>query len=224
MFKLNSLLFLVALGLASASAQLTKTSPSTTITALPYSITAPGTYVLQSDLIDSVPGTAIVISATALSGPLTVDFKGHTITGSGLNSTAVAFDYTYFSNLYPITVRNGTLSNFQNGIKAVGFGIPRNYITISSIVFNLATSSSPGNDAVGVSFQGASNCNVSNCTFNAVITDLHSFGISDGDPWGGNTYNSNAFSGIAVPLAIGTNFDEGIASLNINCQTSVPKK
>jgi len=78
------------------------------ITQLPITITQPGTYVLQSDLVTS--GNGIVIQ----SDNVTIDLNGFTITGSSDASTQAfgisAFDY---SN---ITISNGSIDGFFYGI------------------------------------------------------------------------------------------------------------
>ena len=231
MFK-RSLLFAAFL----AAVLTAQAAPPIIIIALPYSITAPGTYVLQSNLTDPVPNSTAIFISTTLSGPVVLDFKGHTITGPGLG-TAPGFSSRGVvleggsNNLYPITIRNGTLSNFGIGVSAVGGEeIGKTDVTINSIVFNLVSldvGGNPGNSfpSYGVLFQGALGCSVTNCTFNSVWDSIGivTYGIADIDAMGPNTYNNNTFNNTWVPLTISLFFDEGIASLGINCQTSAAK-
>ena len=92
------------------------------ISSLPFTITAPGTYVLTGDLTcpaaSGSPREAINIPST-LQGPVDFDLKGFTITGSGGLAIGVSIG-GQTSNLYPIIVRNGTFKNFGVGVQAQG--------------------------------------------------------------------------------------------------------
>ena len=92
------------------------------ITSLPYTISAPGTYVLTRDLsYPSQTGFAINI-LTTLAGPVVVDFQGHTIAGGGAGSQSFGIEIggesEYAENTCPITIRNGTLQGFWIGVDA----------------------------------------------------------------------------------------------------------
>jgi hypothetical protein len=104
--------------LATTQAPKTSTIP---ISYLPYSITAPGTYVLIGNLNYPAGQTipAIVIPNN-LTGAVVVDLKGFTIASSGDLSFGVNIGYydVPATNAFPITIRNGTLTNFTFGIDA----------------------------------------------------------------------------------------------------------
>ena len=98
----------------------------TTIPSLPFTISAPGTYVLAANMSFTSQQNgnaqgAISIPAN-LPGPVIVDLKGFTITGNGGTSVGVtiggAFTGPQVSNAFPITVRNGSLKNFDAGVWA----------------------------------------------------------------------------------------------------------
>jgi hypothetical protein len=89
---------------------------STPISSLPSNIVAPGTYALTRNLNYPAGQTipAIVI-ANNLTGAVVVDLKGFTIASSGDLSFGVNIGYYNVpaSNAFPITIRNGTLTNFS---------------------------------------------------------------------------------------------------------------
>jgi hypothetical protein len=66
---------LIMSGLAAQSANIQ-------ITSLPFSITAPGTYVLVSDLNYTAQSGAAITILPNLSGPVILNLRGHTLTGS----------------------------------------------------------------------------------------------------------------------------------------------
>src|SRR6516165_12402068 len=119
MLKLKSVLFLLALSATSISLAAPKPKPTPTpITALPYTISAPGTYILLSDLPFSIPGgTAITIAA----GNVVLDLQGHKIydvLGTSLNAdpNSTGVDIYGSNATYPVTVRNGTIDHFDIGV------------------------------------------------------------------------------------------------------------
>jgi hypothetical protein len=69
------------------TAALAPVKAATVIQSFPFLITTPGTYVLNKDMsVPSGPNVAIQISA-AVQGPVYLDFQGHTLTGTGTNSS-----------------------------------------------------------------------------------------------------------------------------------------
>jgi hypothetical protein len=95
------------------------------ISYLPFAITAPGTYVLTGSLTFSSPPSGDAVAAitvsTSISGPVIVDLKGFTLTGSAGNTLGVGigtFAGTNAPNTNPITIRNGTIKNFGFGVWA----------------------------------------------------------------------------------------------------------
>jgi hypothetical protein len=172
------------------------------ISSLPFAITAPGTYVVTGNLTFSpLSGIAITVS-TALAGPVVIDLRGFTLTGSGsANQTVgvgIGFDAnTSVPNAYPITIRNGTLLNFGFGVRAEldGIGIDITNLTVNKLTFTVQ----PPDVGTGhaVTFRQVSSSTVNNCTFNS-----GNVGISDQESKGGNTYNNNIFNKCNGPLVI----------------------
>jgi Right handed beta helix region len=160
--------------------------PATTITTLPFTITTSGAYVLGSNLALSgslVPG-AITIQGPIF-GPVTIDLQGFTISAttatssatsgisvSGLNNNGIGMPMAN----YPVTVSNGTVTGFFQGVGIYGSA----NITISHIVFKQVSN--------GVSISSSSEVAIDNCRFNGA-----NGGIYDASPEGGNSYHHNTF-------------------------------
>ena len=211
------------------------TPPPTQIVSLPYTISAPGTYVLTNNL--SYPATgfgtnpvAISISIPTAVGAIILDFQGFTITNSNPQNASEGIRIQTGGQVpvqNPLTIRNGTISNFSEGISDY-LVTP---ITITNITFNIVTSASDPNSPIwGINLTGASNSTVSNChfvsTFN--LTGLQPMGIYDysGMVSGGNTYNNNTFFDVWTPLTIsGAPGSPGGANSNLGltgCQFVAP--
>ena len=76
----------------------------------PTTITAPGTYILQRDIVYNSNGAAITIAASNV----TLDFNGYQLIGPGsANNTAIGIAAR---NQDQITIRNGTIRGFMYGI------------------------------------------------------------------------------------------------------------
>jgi hypothetical protein len=98
---------LLALGLAPLGRA---EAACTNISAVPYTITAPGTYCLTSSLTTNITqGAAIEIQADNV----TVDLSGYTLDGVG--GTTLAYGI-HSLNRRAITVRNGTVAGYYLGV------------------------------------------------------------------------------------------------------------
>ena len=185
------------------------TPPPTQILFLPFVISAPGTYVLTNNL--SYPATgfgtnpvAIGISLPTAVGAIILDFQGFTITNTNPQNAGECIriqtgGQTLVQN--PLTIRNGTISNFSEGISDY-LVTP---ITITNITFNIVTPTSDQNSPIwGVGLIGAENSTVSNCHFSSLfnLTGIQPMGIWDYSSFGGNTYNNNTFFDIFTPLTV----------------------
>jgi hypothetical protein len=102
--KLSITPLMAALSLIMSALPVTAQSVAATatikISVLPFTVTAPGTYVLVSDLACAPSSYAITIP-TNLTGPVIVDLKGFTITGAGID----------VENNYPAVLSSITISN-----------------------------------------------------------------------------------------------------------------
>ena len=118
-----------------------------------------------------VVGPAITIS-TATPGPVVVDLEGFTLSGNSGNTGVVIGAFAGGSNLYPITVRNGTLNGFEFGVQVQGanFAVMTN-ITLEGLTVNEGNAA--GN-AVGIVWIAVSNSTIRDCTFRG-----GDFGIED---------------------------------------------
>jgi hypothetical protein len=136
-----------------------------------------------------------------------VDLKGFTITGPGSNSFGVTIGSisSGVSNAYPITVRNGTITNFEYGVSAIT-QTPLSDITVNKIVFDvISTGTAVG---YGINFFSVNSSTINNCTFNDAT-----YGIADYGSVGGNRYDNITFVRNVYPLIV----EGGPITLN-HCQ------
>jgi len=177
----------------------TQAAKATTISVsyLPFYINAPGVYVLTGDLTYTSTNTAnpaISINGYTAGGVI-LDLKGFTITSAFTPDFSGAGIYIGVgTGQYPITIRNGAITNFGVGI----FGRVPN-ITVNNVVFNQNT--------VGVDWDSSSNSTIKNCQFNGPNNQDLTYGIVDRNPSGGNTYDNNTFINIVQILSV---FGDGI--------------
>ena len=187
------------------------TPPPIQISSLPFNITAPGAYVLTNNL--SYPSTgfgtnpvAIGISLSTAVGPIILDLQGFTITNTNPQNASECIRIQTGSQVLvqnPLTIRNGTISNFSEGVSDY-LVYP---ITVTNVTFNVVTPTSDQNPPIwGVGLTGTSNSTVSNCHFTSTInlSGVQAIGIYDysGMATGGNTYNNNTFTNIFTPLTV----------------------
>lgn len=153
---------------------------------LPYTISAPGNYVLKSNLpAPQFQGTGITIIPSATNtGPVVLDMKGHSLVGSAIMEEA--------SN---VTIRNGSIVGIPGGgtglsiFKGVYAGVATN-VVINNLSFDLDLTD-PLYSAVGdcITLIAARNCTISNCTFKD-----SAIGIYDYADQGENIFTDDAFA------------------------------
>jgi hypothetical protein len=209
MIRITTLFHTAALGLimSALTAQAAPT-PNIPISSLPFTISAPGTYVLTRNLtyplisnggLTDIPAITI---PTNIPGRIAVDLKGFTLTTNGGAFMAIGigtFAGTDISNKYPITIQNGTISNFQVGVYAItligsALGPALSYITLHNL--NFITSPVFG-ASTAVSFNKVASSEISQCTFHGGPT-----GISDTETPGGNTFNNDTFTNVPTPISV----------------------
>jgi hypothetical protein len=179
-------------------------SASVTISSLPFNITVPGTYVLASDLAGSAPGTAITVNCSA-AGAVVLDLGGHTLSHyapGGIGNLDVGILIAASPSASSITIRNGTLYNFWEGIAVNTNGYiagqppvtttPIYNVHIKSISFTYERLTS-------VWFDYANSSCVNDCTF---IGRSGFAQIKDDNSQTGNQYNDNAFQDSSTALEI----------------------
>lgn len=209
MFK--KLLLVVSLGFFSVFAAQAAPIP---ITALPFNITAPGDYVLISNLSESKSNPGGITISSTVAGKVTVDLKGFTIS---FVSNSPAISIVGPTNSFPIIIRNGTFQDCYIGIGTnVGLGstTPLNNITISNINF---TFSANATESIGIIFVNVGNSVVQNCTFTADSVFDGDGGINDGPTPGGNLYSNLTFTNIQGPFGVSEFGQSGTLTLNY-CQ------
>ena len=99
---------------------LAQIEPRTPISALPYTIFAPGSYYVTTNLT----GIFAQYGITIASGSVTLDLSGFTLTG-----VSGAFTGIYFNGAYTnVTVRNGAISGWVNGVDGLTSTKSRNTV------------------------------------------------------------------------------------------------
>jgi parallel beta-helix repeat protein len=182
------------LGIGAASAE--------NINACPVTITKPGTYNVNKDLVCNTYGNAITISANNV----TLNLKGHFLLGP--QSGAGVSNGVYVGAQQNVIVENGTITGFWNGVLLQGSA----FSTVSGIAAR-------GNTFIGILVTSGHNNTLSGCNvsrnpqvgilcYGAVGTIANNTANSNGGPGifvggtlilvQGNTANSNGSVGIYV--------------------------
>ena len=188
------------------------------ITYLPFNISTPGTYVLKSNMtynnwnpIGPVVTPPITVSGV-LTGPIVIDFKGFTITGThndvGIEAVRITSASSYPNN-FPVTVQNGTVYLFVGGVSAKSTG----NVTVKNMTISAC--------GWGISFTDVFNSTVKNVDI--VGPAPESEGIYDKSTGAGNTYDSVTFSKIDFPFYFADqDFDD--RNLTLNFKPTPPAK
>ena len=146
-----------------------------------------GSYVLAKNL-DASAGDCLVITA----GFVTIDLAGYTITGGGTGSGISNSSNTIFD----ITVMNGTVTNFENGVALQGRG---HVVDGVRAVNNGGMGISLTSPGLGPGDNQVRNSNGSrNGTFGIAVSSLFGGGTRGGDSVIGNVANGNGSGGIFV--------------------------
>jgi hypothetical protein len=124
--RLQSTLLMAAFGLLSA---LSAQAANIKISALPFTITSPGTYVLSSNLSFTTgnPGDSAISIASNIQGPVTINLNGFTISGGISSDRAITINST---NEGLISIKNGKISNFGYGLVVGGDNVDISNLTI----------------------------------------------------------------------------------------------
>jgi hypothetical protein len=107
------------------------------ISACPYTITAPGNYVVARNL--SATGTCITIAPST--NNVTLDLQGDRITGNGTGYGIVCLPNNFSDRCDHILIANGTISKFSGGIFLEG-----NYNTVAQATSEQNTGTDNGNN------------------------------------------------------------------------------
>jgi hypothetical protein len=102
------------------------------------------------------------------------------------------------TNRFPITIRNGTLKNFDVGVWAeTAQAAPLNHINVDNMTI-FATTPAPNGNSAGIVFGGfIDSSTVSGCAlYDSII------GIQDIDSNGGNSYTNITFTEVYYQLFI----------------------
>jgi hypothetical protein len=211
--KLNY--YILALLTSALMAQAAPPPTPVIITALPFTITAPGTYVLKNNLLfNSDPNGIAIQIETTVQGSVTLDLQGFTITGPNVASitpgeataasvgVAIGGDTASrgITNQYPIAIKNGTLTGFMTDVRAGDDGgaggipiKPINALAAKNLTLNTVKLNGT-RQGVGFRFLTVNSTIIDSCTFQ----DAVSSGIVEG-PAGKNNHYTNCTFTPATP-------------------------
>jgi hypothetical protein len=179
------------------------------ISTLPFTISAPGTYVVTRDLswFDPSGQPAITIQSpdngfAGFAGPVILDLQGHTITGNSQGGvgfgTGILVVQSGLPNPASITVTNGTIINYATGVEArppyrdmFAYAILLNNLNISGA--QSAYGGAPGvtQQGAAIHFDFVANSAVTNCKIRSSV-----YGIQTIECGGGNHYSNDSFSSV----------------------------
>jgi hypothetical protein len=155
------------------------------ITYLPYTISAPGTYVLNTDLTANPNSYAILIYQPA--GNVILDLKGHTLNMSGDTSYGII---AKMSGGGPgiVTILNGTIS-----VSAYGLDVQTNpsQQKVTNLIVQNVTFSNNTTSAEDIYLEQTNGVQVKNCRF----VGVGRLGIMDENSVMGNTFTNLSFDG-----------------------------
>jgi hypothetical protein len=187
--KMKTILLILAIFTSFANFAVAGQTANIPITYLPFTISAPGTYVLVTDLTCAVNGIAITMNQQAV-GDIVVNLNGHTLNGNN-NSLGVFFSLNGGVNVGALVLKNGTVSGFYTGTATSNFiNTVNSHLLIENVTFN---STIPKNNVsgVGIQFERVNGAVVSGCKFVGVME----YGVNDLDSASRNTYTSLSFDG-----------------------------
>jgi Right handed beta helix region len=179
-------------------------SAQTVINSLPYVITQGGLYVLNSSM--DYPGNSPDSPAIMVNAPgVTIDLQGFYISNlsAGASTSGIGIKVI---NASGVTVRNGSLTGFNQAIHFQGTG-QLNSCIVDSVRFIYST-------AVAIVLDGAQNAIIRNCQIagsgydptNSVIPGSRGIGIYDVNSVGGNLITGNNISGATqLGILLGSN-------------------
>jgi hypothetical protein len=183
------------------------------ISALPFTISAPGTYQLTGNLVAPLTGAGITINSPS-AGKIILDLEGYTMT-VGDQDTARGVAILSNPTGSSITIQNGTFQNFWVVIDVNPNALAQTPPYISNVhIENINFNYNRYND---VSFFNVNSSSVTDCTFLAGIT----VAIQDYYSQTGNRYANDSFNiNNSVALSIATIGNE--TQVLEHCHVEVP--
>ena len=142
-------------------------------------------YILTSDLTVSCNCAAITIGPGVTTGTIVIDLKGHTVSGGQIGTFFSFVSNDTFSNNLLVTLKNGTIRLFGEGVDFENLGARKATIEISKVTFSVM------NDCIN--FFHVNNAKVTNCSFGSAFTAIRD--IDSSATTGGNLYANLSFGG-----------------------------
>jgi hypothetical protein len=141
-------------------------------------------------------------------GPVTLDFKGFTLTSPGYADVGVKVTYLGSPGVFnsPLTIKNGGITGFPTAIAVIGpsEAVELSHVTIDNMHISLTTGL---RQDTGVEFLRVRSSTISNCTVVEVNPTLgESYGIGDYASNGGNRYINCTFTDCTYSLEVSPSF------------------
>jgi hypothetical protein len=140
----------------------TLSSAQIIISSVPYTINTPGAYILTQSL-HYTPGSGNAITVTASN--VTINLNGYGIINTS-DQTKTTATCVFANNVENLTVENGEIFGFTNGIDLEGPGVGLNF-NVGHIVQNLRLAYCTLH---GILLNRASNCLIQNCQLSSIAT------------------------------------------------------
>jgi hypothetical protein len=151
---------------------------------LPFTISAPGTYVLSKDLTSTnVNAVAITMNQQAV-GDIVLNLNGHTLHGNGAVAGVV---FLFNGGAGALVLENGTVDGFTYGSETSNSP----FTTNSHLLIENVTFKSTGPDSIGIELERVNGALISGCKFVGVM----SWGVFDLNSMSRNTYSNLSFDG-----------------------------
>jgi hypothetical protein len=173
-------------------------SKSVVITALPYTISRPGTYVLLGNV--QIPSAYLNLPAITINAPGKVILNLNNFAVIGYN-WSVGLGMLIYSN--DVTIENGTILNFEDAVDVNPYSVdgvpPASYLT----GFKVHNVSFVNIYDIAIGLNKVNGADVSECSFSG---GQEYFSISDTDTSTGNKYSNLSFdTDTGTPISVSTN-------------------
>ena len=175
----------------------------TAITSLPFTITAPGTYILASSLTDA-NGSGTVPAIQINASNVTIDLNGNYISNIPAGPTTQTIGINAFDRAN-LTIKNGLIVGFSAGILLLGQSTNTNALIENvRLIFNVNGGIQLSNSRGAI----ITNCQISSTGFSPSGSALNSNSVAifDSVSLGGNVISNNVISqGTEAGIILGSN-------------------
>jgi hypothetical protein len=117
---MTKLILTLGLGVLSCLPAISEADGATVITSVPFTVSAAGTYLLESDLKFSQTKESPAIAITVLADHVVIDLGGYMVSGPGAGTKAELYGISSPKNNSDLVIRNGTIYGFTDAISTTG--------------------------------------------------------------------------------------------------------